>query len=234
MVSAELGNEYSDVIAAQDVALYGALCALATFDRSELKTKVIQNLAFKEYLELEPKLRELVHDFFNSRYASCLDHLETLKPLALMDMHLHQHIRQKALTQYTAPFGSVDLPTMAAAFNTSVSELEKELASLIMEGQVQARIDSHNKVLYARLADVRSQTFQRVLACGEQYVRETKAMLLRANLMKHDFQQKPRRAHPTELGSGGRPLDDGGPFRVHGGEPPLRLGGYERSMRDVA
>lgn len=36
---------------------------------------------------------------------------------------------------------------MAEAFNTTVSGLEKELAKLIMENQIQARIDSHNKVI---------------------------------------------------------------------------------------
>uniref|UniRef100_A0A803M3F0 Methyltransferase n=1 Tax=Chenopodium quinoa TaxID=63459 RepID=A0A803M3F0_CHEQI len=36
-VGPELGNNYSEVIAPQDVATYGGLCALATFDRTELK-----------------------------------------------------------------------------------------------------------------------------------------------------------------------------------------------------
>ena len=36
-VSPELGNSYNEVIAPQDVATYGGLCALASFDRSELK-----------------------------------------------------------------------------------------------------------------------------------------------------------------------------------------------------
>lgn len=35
---------------------------------------------------------------------------------------------------------------MAAAFNTSVPSLEDELMQLILDGQIQARIDSHNKV----------------------------------------------------------------------------------------
>lgn len=35
----ELGSNYSDVIAPQDVATYGGLCALASFDRAELKVK---------------------------------------------------------------------------------------------------------------------------------------------------------------------------------------------------
>lgn len=33
----ELVNHYNEVIAPQDVATYGGLCALATFDRAELK-----------------------------------------------------------------------------------------------------------------------------------------------------------------------------------------------------
>lgn len=35
----ELGSNYSDVIAPQDVATYGGLCALASFDRAELKVR---------------------------------------------------------------------------------------------------------------------------------------------------------------------------------------------------
>jgi COP9 signalosome complex subunit 1 len=41
----------------QEVAIYGALCALASFDRSELKTRVIDSIQFREYLELVPEVR---------------------------------------------------------------------------------------------------------------------------------------------------------------------------------
>ena len=47
------------------------------------------------------------------------------------------------------------------------SALEKELAILIQDGPIQARIDSHNKVLYARHTDRRSATFQEALQIGE-------------------------------------------------------------------
>lgn len=33
----ELGSDYNEVIAAQDVATYGGLCALASFDQTKLK-----------------------------------------------------------------------------------------------------------------------------------------------------------------------------------------------------
>ena len=52
----ELGNHYSDVLAAQDIALYGGLCALASFDRSEIKRNVVESIGFREMLELNPEV----------------------------------------------------------------------------------------------------------------------------------------------------------------------------------
>jgi len=51
----------------------------------------------------------------------------------------------------------------------------------------QARIDSHNKILYARHADQRNATFQRVLQTGSEFDRDVRAMLLRANLIKLEY-----------------------------------------------
>lgn len=64
---------------------------------------------------------------------------------------IYQKIRSKALIQYFSPFSSIDLNTMASAFNTNVAGLEKELSKLIMEDSISARIDSHNKVNYFSL-----------------------------------------------------------------------------------
>ncbi|KAL0044872.1 hypothetical protein WJX82_000746 [Trebouxia sp. C0006] len=171
----EMGTQYHDVLSAQDVAVYGGLCALASFDRHELRNHVINNVSFRDYMEVNPEVRELVNDFYGSRYASCLSHLTKLRPMLELDLHAHVHlntlyaaIRSRALVQYTTPFTSVNLPTMAEAFKTDVSGLEKELAELIQTDQIQARIDSHNKVLYARHADQRKATFQSALRTAEQ------------------------------------------------------------------
>ena len=53
--SAELGSQWSDVIAPQDVATYGGLCALATLSRTELRSRVIDNIQFREFLEAVPE-----------------------------------------------------------------------------------------------------------------------------------------------------------------------------------
>jgi hypothetical protein len=58
---------FNDVIAPQDIALYGGLCALATFDRSELASKVIDDVAFKQFLELAPDARVLAFPEWFSR-----------------------------------------------------------------------------------------------------------------------------------------------------------------------
>ncbi|KAL4379134.1 hypothetical protein GQ457_02G000580 [Hibiscus cannabinus] len=192
-VGPELGNSYSEVIAPQDIATYGGLCALASFDRTELKNKVIDNINFRDFLELVPEVRELINDFYSSHYASCLEYLGNLKPNLMFDIHLYDHvetlydqIRNKALIQYTLPFVSVDMRMMADAFKTSVAGLEKELEALITDNQIQARIDSHNKILYARHADQRNATFQRVLQTGNEFDQDVRAMLLRANLLKRE------------------------------------------------
>ncbi|KAF6154454.1 hypothetical protein GIB67_028346 [Kingdonia uniflora] len=161
------------------------------------KNKVIDNVNFRNFLELVPEIREVINDFYSSRYASCLEYLEKLKANLLLDIHLHDHvetlyseIRNRALIQYTYPFVSVDLEMMASAFKTSVTELQKEIAVLITQDQIQARIDSHNKILYARHADQRNATFQRVLQTGNEFDQDVRALLLRANILKYENSHK--------------------------------------------
>ena len=50
------------------------------------------------------------------------------------------------LFQYFSPYLSADMGKMAVAFNTTVLKLEDELMQLILDGQINARIDSHSKV----------------------------------------------------------------------------------------
>lgn len=49
-------------------------------------------------------------------------------------------------SQYFSPYVSADMTKMAQAFNTTVTALEDELTQLILEGLINARIDSHSKV----------------------------------------------------------------------------------------
>jgi len=205
-VPSELGSEFSDLIAPEDIALYGGICALATFDRHELKQKVIENPKFRFFLELMPRVRELVKSFHDSDYKQLLGILKSLETDIKLDIHLSQHhevlyqnIWKRALIQYVSPYSSVCLKKMAKIFETNVSALEAELAKLIMQDDydtensvttngprlsIQARIDSHNKILYARQAndDQREITYRKAFAMGEEFCLEAQASILRANL----------------------------------------------------
>ncbi len=75
-------------------------------------------------------------------------------------------IRSKALVQFTEPFTSLNLAHAAAALNTDVPGVQGELETLISRGEINALIDSHNGVLYARRRDQRGATFQDAIAAG--------------------------------------------------------------------
>lgn len=92
------------------MAVYGCLCALATYDRKELKLHVIQSSTFKSFLELEPQVREILFKFNESKYAICLKLMDQIKDHLLLDMYLSPHvnvlysmIRHKALKQVLLP-----------------------------------------------------------------------------------------------------------------------------------
>jgi len=186
-----------DLISPNNVAIYGGLTALATFDRAELHKQVISSAQFKLFLELEPQLREVIQCFYDSRYGQCLKLLQEMKDNLMLDMYLAPHIntlfsmiRNRGLVQYFSPYSSADLNKMANSFNTSVSDLENELMKLILDGSIQARIDSHNKVLLAQDVDQRSQIFTKAVEMCELYQRRAKMLLLRSAIVKANINVK--------------------------------------------
>ncbi|KAG2529476.1 hypothetical protein JM18_002773 [Phytophthora kernoviae] len=190
--NAEIGSSYNEVLHAEDIALYGGICALASFKREELKEKVINNSSFKAFLELLPWLRELITDFYSSNYASCLQALEKMKPELKLDMYLCEHvdrlckeIRSRGIIQYFYPYLSVDLHQMARTFNTPTTSLEKEICDLIAAERLHARMDSYQKVLYAYHPNQRDATYQRAFEVGRKYAAESRNLLLRMSLLKN-------------------------------------------------
>jgi|Transcript_50341 COP9 signalosome complex subunit 1 len=186
-------NNFHDILCAQDVALYGVLCALASLDRNEVQSKLLDS-SFRECLQLVPQIQDLTLDFCSCKYAACLSTLEKLKEGLSLDVHLSsqvndvcQQIRSKGMVQYFAPFLSVSLHSMATAFNTDVDGIQSEVASLITKKQLDAKIDSRKKVLHLRHANQRMQTYQNAMRVSQDFLESTQALILRMNLLKHDF-----------------------------------------------
>jgi len=178
------------ILAPINIAVYGSLCALATFTRHELATQLINSASFKQFSELDPQLRDAVAKFYESKYASCLSILQEIKNVLLLDMYLAPHverlyraIRNKALVQYFEPFSSASMQKMATAFNTTVDELEKEVINLIYDGHIKARIDSYRKILFAKNIDARSQTFEKAIKMGKLWQRQTQTLISRTAIL---------------------------------------------------
>lgn len=191
--------ECPDLMSPNNVAIYGGLTALATFERPELLRQVIQSGQFKLFLELEPQLREVLQCFYDSRYGQCLKLLDDMKDNLLLDLYMAPHIhtlfgmiRSRGLVQYFSPYLSADLAKMAHSFNTTIPGLENELMKLILDGSVQARIDSHNGVLLAQDVDQRSQTFARAVEMSRLYTRRARTLVLRSAILKANISVKAR------------------------------------------
>lgn len=200
--------ECPDLMSPNSVAIYGGLTALATFDRTELLKQVISSSQFKLFLELEPQLREVLQCFYDSRYGQCLKLLENMKDNLLLDLYLAPHIqtlfsmiRNRGLVQYFSPYISADLPKMAHSFNTTIPNLENELMKLILDGSIQARIDSHNRVLLAQDVDQRSQTFARAVEMSRLYTRRARTLVLRSAILKANISVKCQAREQPEHGN---------------------------------
>lgn len=148
-----MGASCNTIISPNDVAVYGGLCALATMGRNELQTRVLENSSFRTYLELEPHIRRAISFFVNSRYSACLEVLDGYRADYFLDLHLQKHIdeiyhlvRSKSIVQYFIPFSCVTLDSLNSAFAPPGKTIEKELVAMITRKELDARIDTQNRV----------------------------------------------------------------------------------------
>lgn len=154
-VSFDSVSTFNDIMSANDVAIYGGLCALVFYDRRQLQTQILNNTNFKNFLVLEPTLLELIESFYKSKYAICFELLEKYRHILKLDMYLEPHldnllllVREKAMVQYCIPYSIIDMTKMAQAFNINANVLEDDLVTLIRKNKISARIDSHKKVKF--------------------------------------------------------------------------------------
>ena len=87
----------------QNVATYGGLCALATFERGELHKQVITSSTFKLFLELDPQLREVKINWYN--FCDIRMYYIVLLDKILHQLHFHQFLLQVILSFHDSKYG---------------------------------------------------------------------------------------------------------------------------------
>ncbi|CUE70239.1 Hypothetical protein, putative [Bodo saltans] len=101
-----------------------------------------------------------------------------------------QLIRESALEQYTTPYVTLSLPSMAQAFGISVPQLERELRSLIESGKLNCRIDTAAQLLRHKETDARLATFKALTEVGKRTVHERLMVARVQSLERNEVVQK--------------------------------------------
>eukprot|EP00043_Microstomoeca_roanoka_P012455 m.120604 g.120604 ORF g.120604 m.120604 type:complete len:218 (+) comp15499_c0_seq4:1071-1724(+) len=142
---------------------------------------------FQEFVDAYVKVRALVTSFYNSDYATCFSILDAIKGELLLDYllfplvdNLYREIRIRSINQYFQPYKSVKLSSMAEAFSTTPEALEDELAKIIADDHLPARIDSDQKVLCAIDTNLRHKALERGIQVMEKFQTSTQTLLFHA------------------------------------------------------
>jgi len=190
-------TNFQDLISPQTLIQYVCLCSLATFERSEIYRLILMSPNAKQYLELEPTIRDILTKFYETSYSACLTLLSQYEPIFGLDQYLAPHlqtlyyeIRHRIIITYFSPYKSASMINMAKQLNTTVEALEDELVHLIRTEKIKARIDSQNKILYVADTDQRWYAYQHALAVTKQSEKLTRALLLRSATIRANLYVK--------------------------------------------
>lgn len=222
---------YNELASRNDIAVYGGLLALATMDRKQLQSMVLENQNFRVFLEPEPHIRRAVTMFVNGRYSACIEILEGYRTDYLLDIYLQKHvskiyakIRSKCVVQYLIPFSCVSLDTLEKAFGSPERPIEEELAVMIEEGVLEARIDGIERVSFTAFfffwivircandekqlvntvkIDPRAQMQASALVSAENYEKQAIERLRRMAIAAADLELMPTKKQGLHLPLGG-------------------------------
>lgn len=195
-----LGSDLErSVASANDVAIYGGLCALATMSRDELNDQVLGG-PFRAFLEQEPHMRKAITLYTTAKYQSCIETLRRYYSDWTLDVflgapsasvlgshvdRLMAKIRERSITAYFSSFSEVSLASLACTFppNPNTAEaMEAEVLLMIDSGILDARLDVVNGVLKAPRQEARQAAHQDAKQTAEEVERTLLLRLHRINM----------------------------------------------------
>ena len=209
-------SSLSDMITPSDVSIYVALCSLATMERADLKTQVLENTRFRGFLEHEPYARELLEAFSSAHFKKVSEILDQHQARHLLDPYLAPHVHtlrtkliRRALRQFFTPFDRISIARMAAAFGWTTEHMTAELVACIERGEFKnlagkatevgdARIDAISHTLEYRSKDARRAVFDSAIDLGDRRCRETKRLLLRMKLVENGVVARASRTYTAD------------------------------------
>lgn len=86
------GYEYDDIVARQDVAYFGVLCALATFELGTLHSDCHDSKTFKPFLDQSPKMWTILATYMADDYKRFVNLLHEIENRVRLDVYLAPHV----------------------------------------------------------------------------------------------------------------------------------------------
>ncbi|EME38172.1 hypothetical protein DOTSEDRAFT_57684 [Dothistroma septosporum NZE10] len=187
------------VASANDVAVYGGLCALATMSRDELNDEVLGG-PFRAFLEQEPHMRKAITLYTTAKYQSCIETLRRYYSDWTLDVFLGAtsasvygshvdrliaKIRERSITAYFSSFSEVSLASLASTFPPNPdtpAAMEAEVLLMIDSGILDARLDVVNGVLIAPRKEARQAAHNDAKQTAEEVERTLLLRLHKVNM----------------------------------------------------
>ena len=91
-----------------------------------------------------------------------------------------------------------DLTRAADSFSATTEEIQEEVARLIRDGKIRARIDGNAKALRIIDEPSASTLLKHIAADGEKFEDETRAALLRISLLRNDVVVRDAHQHQQD------------------------------------
>lgn len=194
------GSDFERLLAsANDVAIYGGLCALATMTRQELIDNVLGG-PFRQFLEQEPHMRKAIGLYTTAKYQACIELLHRYYSDWSMDIFLgarasdngshvdvlFDRIRERSITAYFSSFSEVTLSALASTFPPKSQEanaMEEEVLRMIRSKTLDARIDVVNGVLIAPKKELRADAHGDAKKAAEEVERTLLLRLHKVNMV---------------------------------------------------
>jgi 26S proteasome regulatory subunit N7 len=164
----------TELMSYERCVFYTVALAAVALDRPTLKARVVDSPEVLAAVDAVPHLHAFVDSLYEARYADYFQALAGLSDALRSDRFLHPHFRfflrearGVAYAQFLAPYRSVTLPAMAAAFGVSPAFMDGEVAEFVAAGRLAARVDRVAGVVEATRPDAKAALYEAAIRQGD-------------------------------------------------------------------
>lgn len=164
----------TELLSYEMCVFYTVALAVISLDRPALMANVVENPEILAAIDAIPHLKDLLMSLCQCQYKAFFTALASISETINADMLLHPHYRYYlkearvvVYGQYLQSYKSVKMDAMASTFGVSVDFLDEELAHLIVEGRLPAKLDRVDRVIFTTRPDPKNAAYQQTIRHGD-------------------------------------------------------------------